>query len=173
MPHKPSPENLASISQSISRLLFHYWTANEPAEVRQAQIEDWVTDLAEFSPLAVERACERWRRGEEHRPTIARLRPIVGEEQGRFDYKALPRYDGVFPSFNDRDQLREIVRRQQYSQMDYEQQRRWHAYDYAFRRLVMGDGNAYGPLDPQGKHYHLDMVNEATAFHKQHGFVTR
>lgn len=65
----------------VSRLLSHYWTATDPVEVRQAQIEDWLDDLREFGPLVVEEACRRWRRQPGgKRPTPGDIRTLCIEE---------------------------------------------------------------------------------------------
>jgi hypothetical protein len=53
---------LLRIGTLITRLMSHYWTANDSPEARQMQIEDWVTDLREFGAQAVGDACDRWRR---------------------------------------------------------------------------------------------------------------
>jgi hypothetical protein len=62
--------------------LSHYWTADDPAEVRQAQLKDWVDDLLEFGPEIVEEACTRWRRQPGgRRPTPGDIRAYCVEEQ--------------------------------------------------------------------------------------------
>lgn len=77
MPRKRlSPEQKAAIrevSAIVTRLLAHYWTADDRVETRQAQIEDWVEDLIEFGPLAVATACRDWRRDTFHQ------RPLPGD----------------------------------------------------------------------------------------------
>lgn len=69
MPARPSERR--EKAALISRLLSHFWTADDPQAARQAQIEDWLEDLAEFSPEVVAEACRDWRRWNEKRPTIA------------------------------------------------------------------------------------------------------
>lgn len=155
----------------------HYWTGNEPAEVRQAQFEDWLVDLAEFSPEAVEAASIEWRRANSRRPTIAELRPIVAEAQGRIDARrrvALPPSDGFgFPSHSDRDYLRDKVNLKKgpgYSALTPEEKRRWHAYDYAFQQIFML--RDWSPLDPDRKHFDMGIVAAATRFFRTHGMQT-
>lgn len=58
----------------MAALLTHYWAATEPAAVRQAQLQDWIEDLAEFGPELVSEACKEYRRGPDH----AR-RPLPGD----------------------------------------------------------------------------------------------
>lgn len=43
--------------------------------------EDWVTDLAAFSPDVVSKACGEWRKTQTKRPTIADIRRLCIEEQ--------------------------------------------------------------------------------------------
>ena len=60
----------------ISRLLAHYWTTNEPQEVRRTIAEDWLEDLTEFPAAVVAAACREWRRTQPRRPTPADIRAI-------------------------------------------------------------------------------------------------
>lgn len=71
----------AEIAAMVARLLSHYWTAAEPAGVRQAQAEDWIEDLSEFLPSHVAEACRRWRRTQSRKPTIADIRALAIEER--------------------------------------------------------------------------------------------
>jgi hypothetical protein len=77
----------ATIASLISRLMSHYWTADDHPEIRRAQAEDWIADLIEFSPAVVEEACAEWRRNQTNRPTIADIRKLcfasVWEERER------------------------------------------------------------------------------------------
>ncbi len=65
----------------VSRLLSHYWTADDREETREAQIEDWIIDLSEFGPAIVSEACAMWRRGNRTRPTPSDIRKLAIEEQ--------------------------------------------------------------------------------------------
>lgn len=65
----------------ISRLLSHFWTADDPEPARQAQIEDWIGDLIEFGAETASRACAEWRRGQSQRPTIADIRKLCIDER--------------------------------------------------------------------------------------------
>jgi hypothetical protein len=75
------------VSALVTKLLAHYWTTNEHAAARQAQIEDWIDDLAEFGPAVVEQACTDWRRSEHRRPLPADIRTrciaVQNEERER------------------------------------------------------------------------------------------
>jgi hypothetical protein len=62
------------IAATISRLLAHFWTADDPPAVRQAQIEDWLEDLREFGPAIVVDACREWRRTKTRRPAPSEIR---------------------------------------------------------------------------------------------------
>ena len=66
----------ATIASLISRLMNHYWTTNDPPEIRRVQAEDWIADLIEFGPALVESACTEWRRTQARRPTIAEIRRL-------------------------------------------------------------------------------------------------
>jgi hypothetical protein len=57
-------------------LLAHYWTAADRVETRQAQIEDWVEDLAEFGAVGVREACREWRQTGDRRPLPADIRAL-------------------------------------------------------------------------------------------------
>jgi len=75
-------DELKEIMAMVARLLSHYWTAADPVETRQAQLEDWLIDLREFGPELVEQACTRWRRQpDSRRPTPGQIRAFCIEEQ--------------------------------------------------------------------------------------------
>lgn len=77
----PAPPNSArQIAAQIGRLLSHYWTADEPVALRQAQAEDWLDDLSEFPPEIVAAVCREWRRNETRRPLPAELRRLCKDE---------------------------------------------------------------------------------------------
>ena len=67
------------ILERISTLLSHYWTANEDAALREAQLSDWLDDLGEFPAAVVKEAIAEWRRGQTKRPTPADIRSICKE----------------------------------------------------------------------------------------------
>lgn len=71
----------ANSAALIGRLLAHYWTTNEPQEVRRAIAEDWLEDLGEFPAGVVEAACREWRRTQTRRPTPADIRTLCVAEQ--------------------------------------------------------------------------------------------
>jgi hypothetical protein len=68
---------LLSVSALVSRLLSHYWTADDPPATRQAQLEDWIEDLACYSTVIIEGALLVWRREENRRPTPADIIKIA------------------------------------------------------------------------------------------------
>ena len=74
----------------MTRLLFHYWTADDSPEARQAQIEDWIEDLIEFGPRIVADACQEWRRGHDRRPTPSDIRGLCKETRPISNLPALP-----------------------------------------------------------------------------------
>lgn len=87
-----SPRRSASIAALISRLMSHYWTADDPPAIRRAQAEDWVLDLIEFGPAVVEAACREWRRRPGgRRPTPGDIRALcLAEQRERREAPALP-----------------------------------------------------------------------------------
>lgn len=92
MPSRTSPSEIQAIrriAELVSRLLVHYWTADDPVETRTAQFEDWLEDLSEFPPVTVEDACRQWRRTRRHRPTPSDIRglclEIAIEQQRRLE----------------------------------------------------------------------------------------
>jgi hypothetical protein len=92
MPSKTTPNEIPAIrriAELISRLLVHYWTADDPVETRTVQFEDWLEDLGQFPPVTVEEACRQWRRSRRHRPTPSDIRwlclNIAAEQQRRLE----------------------------------------------------------------------------------------
>ena len=89
MPPKPtSPATVSAISLLVTKLLSHYWTAEEHAAARQAQVEDWIDDLVEFGSGVVQVACTEWRRTEHRRPLPADIRKLCQEERDRREWRA-------------------------------------------------------------------------------------
>jgi hypothetical protein len=61
----------------VARLLSHYWTADDPAPARKAQIEDWIEDLSEFGPELVKQAITEFRHsGSRNRPLPGDIRTL-------------------------------------------------------------------------------------------------
>ncbi len=83
---------MALMSETIARLMNHYWTADDHPAVRQAQIEDWLEDLSEFGLGVVRFACGDWRRDQTRRPTPADIRRIAAVEWNRQNPQAQPAY---------------------------------------------------------------------------------
>lgn len=88
------PKHSTLVSALVARLLNHYWTANDPPAMRQAQIEDWLEDVTEFSIEHVEGACREWRRSGQRRPLPSDIRTLAIAEQRRAveraEMRALP-----------------------------------------------------------------------------------
>lgn len=72
---RASELNERLIAERVTTLLSHYWTTDEDARIRQAQIADWIDDLSRFSASLVADACKRWRMTDRRKPTPA---DIVG-----------------------------------------------------------------------------------------------
>jgi hypothetical protein len=64
----------------VSRLLSHFWTSDDHPTSRQAQIEDWLEDLDDYTPQQVEDACRKWRRSSSRRPTPHDIRKLIGAD---------------------------------------------------------------------------------------------
>ncbi len=146
MPQTNSTER-RQIAALVSRLLSHYWTADDREETREAQIEDWILDLEQFGSDIVSRATGRWRLTENRRPTPADIVKIAIEERDtlRLDERG-PR-DGKKP----------------YAQMTEAEKQAWHTDVYAFRRVVLGIYEATSPCDTKGRWYDPIMVDDAEA----------
>ena len=89
MRQKPTSQEIKEIAALIARLMSHYWTAADPVQTRQAQLEDWLDDLVEFGPAAVAEACREWRRTQSRRPTPADIRRLAAEARA-VDQRCLP-----------------------------------------------------------------------------------
>ena len=70
-----------AIAGEITRLMSHYWTANEDTRLRAALANDWLEDLRGFPAHVVANACVEWRRGQTRRPTIADIRKLCLEQR--------------------------------------------------------------------------------------------
>src|SRR4029077_11795003 len=68
-----------SVAVLVTRLLAHYWTADDPPVTRQGQIEDWIEDLVEFPAEYIEEATREWRRSQVRRPMPADIRRLTIE----------------------------------------------------------------------------------------------
>jgi hypothetical protein len=110
VPPKPtSSATVSAISLLVTKLLSHYWTSEEHAAARQAQVEDWIDDLAEFGSGVVQEACAEWRRSETRRPLPADIRRLCVEERDRRAWRetrALPPPSPV-PTQRQRDDAEE------------------------------------------------------------------
>jgi hypothetical protein len=75
----------------IARLMSHYWTADDPPEIRRAQAEDWIDDLVEYGPDVVAIACGEWRRTKTRRPTPAEIRMLaIAAQRERAELSDVP-----------------------------------------------------------------------------------
>jgi hypothetical protein len=125
--------NRREIAAIVSRLLNHYWTAADPVEMRQAQIEDWIVDLEEFPPAIVEDACAEWRRmPSAHRPTPGDIRTRcarmkaerAGSESKPIDMEAYARSVGFSSHLERMDAIAAAERKKLNG--DWNHPERWH-----------------------------------------------
>jgi len=126
----------ASISSLIARLMNHYWTGDDPPEIRRAQAEDWIDDLVELGPDIVAFACGEWRRTKSKRPTPAEIRIIaIAEQRERAAHSDAPQIsDGQRQAMRER---RAADRQRRHDEMVAEGQaisRKW-AQDRGFADL--------------------------------------
>jgi hypothetical protein len=78
----PDIEPDRMVAGLIARLLLHFWTPQELSDgARKAMAADWLSDLREFGPDTVSRACGEWRRMQTRRPTIADIRKLCIEDR--------------------------------------------------------------------------------------------
>jgi hypothetical protein len=72
---------MTSMTLTITSLLSHYWTGDDPEPTRRMQLRDWIEDLAEFTSSQVQWAAREWRRTQSLRPTIADIRRLATHAQ--------------------------------------------------------------------------------------------
>ena len=155
MPQTSSTER-RQIAALVSRLLSHYWTADDREETRESQIEDWITDLHQFGAEVVSRACGRWRLTQNRRPTPADIVKLAIEERDTLGIEHQGSTSGKKP----------------YAAMTDDEKRAWHTDVYAFRRVCLGIFEQTSPCDTKGKWYDPIMVDEAERT-KRAGFAKR
>jgi len=69
----------------LTTLMSLYWTADETIELREAQMQMWLTDLAEFDLECITYAVTEWRQEETRRPVPAELRRLAIQAQRKRD----------------------------------------------------------------------------------------
>jgi hypothetical protein len=76
--------------------------------------------------------------------------------------------DLSFPSLSDLQNLRQLLKKANYQWAGITNAQRWHyhAYDYAFLRVRHGLFNKFYPLDPDGKWFHLDLIEAAERIYR-------
>lgn len=81
----------------------------------------------------------------------------------------------AFPSLVDRQALHQLLRTAGWNLerafIDEQQRWFWHAYDYGWRRVVMGDNRKFSPIDPDkgdgaGKWYDASLAAVAEKFYR-------
>lgn len=71
------------IAGRVETLLSHYFQPDNPAEVMEAAVDDWVSALARFSRADIEAACSRYLRQEpRRRPTPGSVAAMVETKTG-------------------------------------------------------------------------------------------
>ena len=67
-------------TECVRKIRFSVTDFLPPADQMQAQVLTRAKELLSFSPLAVDRGCERWGREQSTWPSVAKLRAMVEEE---------------------------------------------------------------------------------------------
>src|SRR5271157_2170882 len=73
----------------------------------------------------------------------------------------------AFPNFEDQKALRRVIRAGNYSTLTDDQLWRHHAYDYAWRRVYLGDRNAFKVGDEDGKWFDAANVDLAEQMYRR------
>ena len=86
------------IAAILARLSLHYWRPDFTTEQGKLVMDDYLMDLANFTPTEVERACMEYRRkpGSEFFPKISQLLEILRPAKPAWDGQprsCLPRYE--------------------------------------------------------------------------------
>ena len=84
--------------------------------------------------------------------------PTVSEAQAP---AGAPAIGGTFPSPTHHAHLRQSARSRRLAD---DELWHWHAYDYGWRRVMLGDTRQTSPIDPQGSWWDAPLVARATAF---------
>lgn len=91
-------------------LLSHYFQPDNPVEVQQAALKDWVAALAPFPQATIERACERYLRNQpRRRPTPGDIRAICEARQETKADSAAPRGDRAKLTYDELELLEDSV----------------------------------------------------------------
>jgi hypothetical protein len=157
-----SPAAVREIAAIVSKLLSHFWTADDPAATRQAQISDWIADLEEFSLEIVAKACAEWRRRPgARRPLPGDIRAICIELRELRSVPPKSTRSGMFPSEEHHAELRHRIHEQGLAPLPNQDRLEWHAYDYAWRIERLDDHTPRSPIDRNGDHYRPVLVEAA------------
>lgn len=129
---KRGKDNQTKIAGHLSRLMSHFWVANEDPRLRGAQAEDWLDDLSEFHEAVVGEACRDWRQVQTRRPTPAEIRLICMEKTVPYaPEREVQSSPHPFPSNDDYHWLKG-QEGQEHSEEDW---RRIKAYQLAWERV--------------------------------------
>lgn len=165
--------NRRLIAERISTLLSHYWTADESAALRDAQLGDWLEDLNAFAASVVAQAVAHWRQHETRRPTPADIRKICDEFSSRRAAvpagrpPRLPRPGEIsFPSRAHRAMIGQTFEKGGAKALSVEETWFLHAYWYALRRVVFSAEDATAPFDVDRIWLDPGLVDAAEAFYR-------
>ena len=105
-----SGQHAAWIAGRVMVLLSHYFQPDNPVEVQQAALADWVSALAPFPQHVIERACERYLRNQpRRRPTPGDIRAICEARQETKSDSAAPRGSRAALTYDQLDLLESKV----------------------------------------------------------------
>lgn len=92
------PSDRKQIAAILARLSLHYWRPDYTPEQAKLLFEDYLHDLADFTPTQIERACMDYRRkpGSEFFPKVSQLLEILKPPRPAYDGQprsCLPKYE--------------------------------------------------------------------------------
>ena len=105
-----SGQHASWIAGRVMVLLSHYFQPDNPVEVQQAALKDWVAALAPYPQHVIERACERYLRNQpRRRPTPGDIRAICEARQETKSDSAAPQGDRSKLTYDELDLLESKV----------------------------------------------------------------
>lgn len=70
------PATEREIAVVLGRLSIHFSAPDRPEEIHRLAFEDWLEDLAEYPPVALNEAAREWRRAHPWAPRISEMRAL-------------------------------------------------------------------------------------------------
>lgn len=103
-------QHAAWIAGRVQVLLSHYFQPDNPVEVKEAALDDWVKALITFPKQIIDRACERYLNNQpRRRPTPGDIRSICGARQETKSDSVDPRGDKSKLTFEQLELLEDSI----------------------------------------------------------------